>query len=87
MSTKTKQSDEKLELTEKENSITLVLNNNENHPESKNNNIEESFEMVKDLQDILQNCSELTNDQKSDYCQSQRYFMKQYLINLNKKNF
>jgi len=59
---------------------------------TKNNNLKgfvedsiEYFEIAKDLQNILKNCSDLSNEQKSEYCKSQRYFIKQYLQNLNKK--
>ncbi len=89
MSSKPKLSDEKFETNEKQKSMQQVLNDlnsNKNPLEPLNNNIEESFEIVKDLQNIIQNCSDLTNDQKFDYCKSQRYFMKLYLKNMNKKN-
>lgn len=43
----------------------------------------DNLEMVKDLQNIIQNCSNLSRKEIWDYCKSQRYFMKLYLEKLN----
>ncbi|MFW9828630.1 MAG: hypothetical protein ACFFEY_13645 [Candidatus Thorarchaeota archaeon] len=45
----------------------------------------DNFKLLKDIQNVLQSCKDLTNKDKLLYCQSQRYFMKQYLREINKK--
>ncbi len=56
---------------------------------SKENNKNEYLVILNDIHSILSNCSNLTNKQKLDYCNSQRYYMKLYLrevlINVNKQ--
>ncbi|MFX1481046.1 MAG: hypothetical protein ACFFCI_23440, partial [Promethearchaeota archaeon] len=44
----------------------------------------DNFKLLTDIQRVLQNCSHLTNKEKALYCQSQRYFMKLYLREINK---
>jgi hypothetical protein len=44
----------------------------------------DNFKLLTDIQRVLQNCSHLTNKEKAMYCQSQRYFMKLYLREINK---
>ena len=39
----------------------------------------EYLSISNDIHSILSNCPDLTSDQKLDYCNSQRYFMKMYL--------
>ncbi|MHA1490790.1 MAG: hypothetical protein ACTSRI_14235 [Promethearchaeota archaeon] len=39
----------------------------------------EAFLIIKEIHSILKNCTKLTNEQKLDYCNSERYFMKLYL--------
>lgn len=51
----------------------LDINNNDN------------LTILKELNTILQNCSNLTVKQKLNYCDSQRYFIKLYLREFNKK--
>jgi len=76
----------------------LILNlkrlfyENEIDNEIKDNSERESEEFTNDtliilneIKIILQNCSNLTDKQKLEYCNSQRYFMKLYLKELNKK--
>ncbi len=76
----------------------LILNlkrlfyENEIDNEIKDNSEQESEEFTNDtliilneIKIILQNCSNLTDKQKLEYCNSQRYFMKLYLKELNKK--
>jgi hypothetical protein len=76
----------------------LILNlkrlfyENETDNEIKDNSEQESEEFTNDtliilneIKIILQNCSNLTDKQKLEYCNSQRYFMKLYLKELNKK--
>ncbi|TXT63661.1 MAG: hypothetical protein BAJALOKI3v1_330015 [Promethearchaeota archaeon] len=47
---------------------------------------DDNLEIVKDLQKIIQNCSQLSEKEIWDYCQSQRYFMKLYLQKLNNES-
>jgi len=42
----------------------------------------EYLSVSNDIHSILSNCPELTNNQKLDYCNSQRYFMKLYLSDI-----
>ena len=76
----------------------LILNlkrlfyENEIDNEIKDNSEQEFEEFTNDtliilneIKIILQNCSNLTDKQKLEYCNSQRYFMKLYLKELNKK--
>ena len=44
----------------------------------------ENFKLLTDIQKVLQNCTHLTSKEKALYCQSQRYFMKLYLREINK---
>ncbi|MFX1346840.1 MAG: hypothetical protein ACFFAI_17215 [Promethearchaeota archaeon] len=39
----------------------------------------EYLSISNDIHSILSNCPDLTTNQKLDYCNSQRYFMKLYL--------
>ncbi|MFX0004406.1 MAG: hypothetical protein ACFE9C_14415 [Candidatus Hodarchaeota archaeon] len=52
------------------------LQNVETSPE------DEYLSISNDIHAILLNCSELTNSQKLDFCNNQRYFMKLYLKQL-----
>ncbi len=47
------------------------------------NSINENFKLLQQIQNILQKCSHLTDKQKFLYCESQRYFMKLYLRDVN----
>ncbi len=44
----------------------------------------DSFKLLTDIQRVLQKCKHLTQRDKLMYCQSQRYFMKLYLREINK---
>ena len=44
----------------------------------------ENFKLLTDIQNVLQNCRHLTNKDKLYYCNTQRYFMKLYLREINK---
>ncbi len=56
---------------------------------NKESNKNEYLIILNDIHSILSNCSNLTNNQKLDYCNSQRYYMKLYLkevlTNVNKQ--
>lgn len=45
----------------------------------------ENYIILKEIQEILENCSDLTDKQRFDYCKSQRFFMKLYLREINKR--
>jgi len=45
----------------------------------------ENLKILNDLQDILQNCTNLTQKEKLEYCKSQRFFMKLYLREMNRR--
>ncbi len=45
----------------------------------------DNFKLLFDIQNVLQKCRHLTDKDKLLYCQSQRYFMKQYLREINKR--
>jgi len=45
----------------------------------------ENYTILKEIHEILENCSNLTDKQRLDYCESQRFFMKLYLREINKR--
>jgi hypothetical protein len=45
-----------------------------------------SMTMIKDIQKIIEKCADLSTQEKLDFCKSQRYFIKEYLKNLNRKH-
>ncbi len=55
--------------------IKSILNEPEN----------ENYTILKEIHEILENCSNLTDKQRLDYCKSQRFFMKLYLREINKR--
>ena len=44
----------------------------------------DNFKLLTDIQSVLQKCTHLTDKDRLMYCQSQRYFMKLYLREINK---
>ncbi|MFW9900749.1 MAG: hypothetical protein ACFFDY_05610 [Candidatus Thorarchaeota archaeon] len=46
---------------------------------------QDNFKLLTDIQNVLINCRHLTSKDKLLYCQSQRYFMKQFLREINKR--
>lgn len=50
-----------------------------------NDSNDEYLSISNDIHTILLNCHDLTNTQKLDFCNNQRYFMKLYLKELLKK--
>ena len=44
----------------------------------------DNFKLLTDIQNVLQNCRHLTEKDKLYYCNTQRYFMKLYLREINK---
>ena len=44
----------------------------------------DNFKLLADIQNVLQKCSHLTNKDRLNYCNTQRYFMKLYLREINK---
>lgn len=45
----------------------------------------ENLKILKDIHDILKNCTILTQKEKLEYCNSQRFFMKLYLKEMNRR--
>ena len=45
----------------------------------------DNFKLLSDISNVLQKCRHLTDKDKLLYCQSQRYFMKLYLREINKR--
>ena len=43
-----------------------------------------NFKLLQEIQTVLERCTHLTEKQRLMYCESQRYFMKQYLREMNK---
>lgn len=48
-------------------------------------NTADNLILLDEIKEILHNCTHLTPEQKLMYCQSQRYFMKQYLREVNRE--
>jgi len=44
-----------------------------------------NLNLLREIQTVLQRSTNLTEKQRLMYCESQRYFMKQYLREMNKK--
>ena len=49
------------------------------------NNSTDNLILLDEIKEILHNCTHLTPEQKLMYCQSQRYFMKLYLREVNRE--
>ena len=45
----------------------------------------DNFKLLTDISRVLQKCTHLTDKDRLMYCQSQRYFMKLYLREINKR--
>ena len=45
----------------------------------------DNFKLLTDIQTVLQKCTHLTDKDRLMYCSSQRYFMKLYLREINKR--
>ncbi len=44
-----------------------------------------NLNLLQEIQTVLQRCKHLTENQRLMYCESQRYFMKQYLREISKQ--
>lgn len=44
-----------------------------------------NLNLLHEIQTVLQRCTHLTEKQRLMYCESQRYFMKQYLREMNRQ--
>ena len=44
-----------------------------------------NLNLLQEIQTVLQRCTHLTEKQRLMYCDSQRYFMKQYLREMNRQ--
>jgi hypothetical protein len=45
----------------------------------------DNFRLLNEIQKVLQRCTHLTDKQRLMYCESQRYFMKNYLREMSKQ--
>ena len=61
------------------NGIEINENNSDISKSEKDFPISENFLILKELNSILLNCTNLTSIQKLEFCNSQRYFMKNFL--------
>ncbi|MFX1410613.1 MAG: hypothetical protein ACFFA6_09685 [Promethearchaeota archaeon] len=52
--------------------------------QTSDNPIDDNLVILEEIGEILKNCTILTENQKLDYCKSQRYFMKLYLKEVNR---
>ena len=43
-----------------------------------------NLKLLEEIQTVLRKCTHLNDNQRLMYCESQRYFMKQYLREMNK---
>ena len=50
-----------------------------------NNGKKANLKLLQEIQTVLHKCTHLTEKQRLMYCDSQRYFMKQYLREMNKR--
>jgi len=44
----------------------------------------DNFKLLTDIQNVLKKCSHLSDKDRLNYCNTQRYFMKLYLREMNK---
>ena len=44
-----------------------------------------NLKLLEEIQTVLKRCTHLNDNQRLMYCESQRYFMKQYLREMNKQ--
>ena len=65
-----------------ENVKAEIVNKINQHP---GKNKRTNLNLLKEIQTVLQRSTNLTEKQRLMYCDSQRYFMKQYLREMNKK--
>jgi hypothetical protein len=99
MNQKTNNTENKAMISSRIEDSEAVLNlTNLFYEKSENNSISEAseiiqqkakydnFKLLTDIQTVLQKCSHLTDKDRLMYCQSQRYFMKLYLREINKRD-
>jgi hypothetical protein len=55
---------------------------NKNEEEEIENFCDENFSMLQKIHSILLNCSNMSQNQKREFCENERFFMKQYLQKL-----
>ena len=65
----------------------VEIDNNENETLKQNSDtpMDENLVILEEIGEILKNCTILTEKQKLDYCESQRFFMKLYLKEVNRE--
>jgi len=62
------------------NDTPVILSKTEEH--EIRNLCDENFDMLQKVHAILLNCSNLSTEQKREFCINERYYMKQYLQKL-----
>ena len=63
-----------------EKTLEIINNIDRNSFNQKSTDVKtEYLSISNDIHSILANCPDLSRDQKLDYCDSQRYFMKMYM--------
>lgn len=77
---KIKDSKEQVEISNEKESTTIQLVNEEIE-----DLCDENLTTLKKIHAILLNCSNLSKNQKLEFCESERYFMKLYLKKLKEK--
>jgi hypothetical protein len=70
----------------KRNLIYSEKKSNELRDKNINNFSDENLNTLKKIHAILLNCLNLSKQQKLEFCESERYFMKLYLKKLQNKN-
>ena len=72
--------------TSERNSISIEKQSTELPGENIENLCDENLTSLKKIHAILLNCVNLSKNQKLEFCESERYFMKLYLKKLMKQN-
>lgn len=84
MSTRTGESDQILNLKDLFSDSEVKSDIDSEFTEIREKGKNDSFNLLEEIQTILQKCAHLNPRQRLMYCESQRYFMKQYLRDVNK---
>ncbi|MFW9773003.1 MAG: hypothetical protein ACFFEO_12675 [Candidatus Thorarchaeota archaeon] len=84
MSTGTGETDQILNLKDLFTDSEIKNEINSEFDDLKEKNKNDNFNLLEEIQTILKKCAHLNPKQKLMYCESQRYFMKLYLREVNK---
>ena len=64
--------------------VEIDKTENETLEQNSETPMDDNLAILEEINEILHNCTTLTENQKLDYCKSQRYFMKLYLKEVNR---